>query len=39
MLAILSDLSRIVEKKELEGVNERWNTYLEMGFLGKKGDD
>ena len=39
MLAILSDRSRIVEKKELEGVNERWNTYLEMGFLGKKGDD
>ena len=39
MLAILSDLSRIVEKKELEGVNERWNTYLEMGFLGEKGDD
>jgi hypothetical protein len=32
MLAILSDRSRIMQKKELESVNVRWNEYLNRGF-------
>jgi hypothetical protein len=32
MLAILSDRSRIMQKKELESVNARWNEYLNRGI-------
>lgn len=28
MLSILSDRARIMEKKELESVNEKWNEFL-----------
>ena len=29
MLAILSDRNRIMQKKELESVNAKWNQYLD----------
>jgi hypothetical protein len=32
MLAILSDRERIIQKKELESSNARWNEYLNRGF-------
>jgi hypothetical protein len=32
MLAILSDRNRIMQKKELESVNARWNEYLNRGI-------
>lgn len=32
MLAILSDRARIMEKKELEQVNARWNEMMRDGF-------
>lgn len=32
MLAILSDRNRIMQKKELEAVNAKWNQYLMEGF-------
>jgi hypothetical protein len=32
MLAILSDRNRIMQKKEMESSNARWNTYLNNGF-------
>jgi hypothetical protein len=32
MLAILSDRNRIMQKKELESSNARWNEYLNNGF-------
>ena len=32
MLAILSDRNRIMQKKELEEVNVRWNVFLNTGF-------
>lgn len=32
MLAILSDRNRIMEKKELEANNARWNEFLNKGF-------
>jgi hypothetical protein len=32
MLAILSDRNRIMQKKELESVNARWNEYLNHGI-------
>lgn len=32
VLAILSDRNRIMQKKEMERVNESWNEYLEQGF-------
>ena len=32
MLAILSDRNRIMQKKEMEGSNARWNEYLNYGF-------
>lgn len=32
VLAILSDRNRIMQKKELEAVNARWNQYLWEGF-------
>jgi hypothetical protein len=28
MLSILSDRNRIMQKKDLEGTNARWNEYL-----------
>lgn len=34
MLAILSDRDRIMEKKQLEYVNSKWNAFLEQGRLG-----
>jgi hypothetical protein len=30
MLAILSDRNRIMQKKELENSNAKWNEYLNM---------
>ena len=32
MISILSDRNRIMEKKELEEVNARWNDFLMNGF-------
>ena len=32
MLAILSDRNRIMEKKELEANNAKWNEFLNKGF-------
>jgi hypothetical protein len=32
MLAILSERSRIMQKKELASVNTRWNEYLNRGI-------
>ena len=32
MISILSDRNRIMEKKELEEVNARWNDFLKNGF-------
>jgi hypothetical protein len=32
MLAILSDRNRIMQKKELESSNARWNEFLNRGF-------
>ena len=32
MISILSDLNQIMEKKELEEVNARWNDFLMNGF-------
>lgn len=32
MITILSDRNRIMQKKELEGVNARWNDFLMHGF-------
>jgi hypothetical protein len=32
MKAILNDRSRIMQKKELESVNARWNEYLTRGI-------
>lgn len=32
MLAILSDRNRIMQKKEMERVNESWNEFLRSGF-------
>ena len=32
MLAILSDRNRIMQKKDAEEVNARWNMFLETGF-------
>jgi hypothetical protein len=32
MLAILSDRNRIMQKKELESSNAKWNEYLNNGF-------
>ncbi len=31
MLAILSDRNRIIQKKELESSNAKWNEYLNAG--------
>jgi hypothetical protein len=32
MLSILSDRNRIMQKKELESSNAKWNEYLNNGF-------
>ena len=32
MLAILSDRNRIMQKKDLEATNARWNDYLNRGL-------
>ena len=32
MLAILSDRNRIMQKKELERINESWNNHMMQGF-------
>ena len=32
MLAILDDRNRIMEKKELEEVNKKWNEFLQTGI-------
>lgn len=32
MLSILSDRNRIMQKKELEGINSKWNEFLNEGF-------
>lgn len=32
MLAIISDRNSIMEKKELERINESWNEFLNNGF-------
>ena len=32
MISILSDRNQIIEKKELEEVNARWNDFLMNGF-------
>lgn len=32
MLAILSDRNRIMQKKECEATNARWNMYMAEGF-------
>ena len=34
MLAILSDRNRIMQKKDLEAVNARWNEMTYNGFPG-----
>ncbi len=34
MLAILNDRSRIMQKKELEAANARWNELTRYGFPG-----
>ena len=34
MLAILSDRNRIMQKKELEATNARWNELTRYGFPG-----
>lgn len=36
MLAILDDRNRIMEKKDLEENNARWNDYLMRGFAQEK---
>ncbi len=36
MLAILSDRNRIMNKKELESVNMKWNEFLANGFDEEK---
>lgn len=35
MLAILSDRNRIMQKKELEAVNAKWNAMMQEGFLNE----
>ena len=32
MLAILNDRNRIMQKKDLEKINESWNNYMMQGF-------
>jgi DNA-directed RNA polymerase subunit F len=32
MHSILSDRNRIMQKKELESINEKWNEFLNNGF-------
>jgi hypothetical protein len=32
MLAILSDRNRIMQKKDLEATNAKWNEFLNGGF-------
>jgi hypothetical protein len=32
MLAILSDRNRIIQKKEMESSNAKWNEFLNQGF-------
>lgn len=32
MLSILSDRSRIMQKKDLEDINSKWNTFLNDGI-------
>ncbi len=32
MLAILSDRDRIMQKKELESVNAKWNEYMDARY-------
>ena len=32
MLAILDDRNRIMEKKELEEINKKWNEFLHTGI-------
>lgn len=32
MLSILSDRNRIMEKKDLEEINSKWNVFLSEGF-------
>lgn len=32
MLSILSDRNRIMEKKDLEEINSKWNVFLSDGF-------
>lgn len=32
MLAILSDRNRIMQKKELESVNAKWNEYMDARY-------
>lgn len=39
MLAILSDRNRIMQKKEMESTNARWNQILMEGFDGEEEDD
>lgn len=39
MLAILSDRNRIMQKKEMESTNARWNQILMEGFDGDEEDD
>ena len=36
MLSILSDRNRIMQKKDMEKVNESWNNYLIQGFDEKE---
>ncbi|MCQ2518911.1 MAG: hypothetical protein MJ107_00125 [Lachnospiraceae bacterium] len=38
MLAILSDRNRIMQKKECEASNARWNQILAMGFDNEDDD-
>jgi hypothetical protein len=35
MLAILSDRNRIMQKKEMENSNAKWNEFLNQGFGDK----
>ena len=39
MLAILSDRNRIMQKKQLEATNARWNALTRNGFPGDTEED
>ena len=36
MLAILSDRNQIMQKKDMEATNAKWNEIMRNGFLGER---